>query len=78
MELLKVNNITFSTNNWFKAPSPGEIKIRLFITAILFFPGRGRPHLSTVNCQLSTVNCQLNSTSLAIANFASIIGLKWQ
>ncbi|WP_293155374.1 hypothetical protein [Microcoleus sp. bin48.metabat.b7b8b9.023] len=36
-----------------KAPIPGEIKIRLFITPILFLL------LSTVNCQLSTVNRQL-------------------
>ncbi|TAE07589.1 MAG: hypothetical protein EAZ90_25110 [Oscillatoriales cyanobacterium] len=33
----------------------GEIKIRLFITPILFFIGRGRSQ--TVNCQ--AVNCQL-------------------
>ncbi|MCC3428672.1 MAG: hypothetical protein JGK08_00945 [Microcoleus sp. PH2017_04_SCI_O_A] len=46
-----------------------EIKIRRFITPILFLLGRGRPQavncqLSTVNCQLSTVNCQLNEQSL--------------
>ncbi|MCC3422628.1 MAG: hypothetical protein JGK12_01555 [Microcoleus sp. PH2017_01_SCD_O_A] len=38
-------------------PERGEIKIRLFITPILFLLGRGRSQ--TVNCQLSTVNCQL-------------------
>ncbi|MCC3509763.1 MAG: hypothetical protein JGK29_11840 [Microcoleus sp. PH2017_17_BER_D_A] len=38
-----------------KAPSPGEIKIRLFITPILGLKRRGR-------CQLSTVNCQLNES----------------
>ncbi|MCC3430965.1 MAG: hypothetical protein JGK08_13285, partial [Microcoleus sp. PH2017_04_SCI_O_A] len=36
----------------------GEIKIRLFITPILFLPGRG-------SCQLSTVNCQLNERAIA-------------
>ncbi|WP_293152635.1 MULTISPECIES: hypothetical protein [unclassified Microcoleus] len=33
----------------------GEIKIRLFITPIIFLLGRGRSPM--VNCQLSTVNC---------------------
>ncbi|WP_293360811.1 hypothetical protein [Microcoleus sp. CAWBG24] len=37
------------------SPFEGEIKIRLFITPILFLLGRGR--FQTVNCQLSTVNC---------------------
>ncbi|MCC3429311.1 MAG: hypothetical protein JGK01_11920 [Microcoleus sp. PH2017_03_ELD_O_A] len=32
----------------------GEIKIRLFITPILFLLGKGRCQLSTVNCQLTT------------------------
>ncbi len=42
--------------NWLKAsPFEGEIKIRVFITPILFLLGRGRSQ--TVNCQLSTVNC---------------------
>ena len=38
-------------------PCSGEIKRRLFITPILFLPGRGRPacgQQSTVNSQLST------------------------
>ncbi|MCC3428836.1 MAG: hypothetical protein JGK01_03040 [Microcoleus sp. PH2017_03_ELD_O_A] len=44
------------------------MKIRLFITPILFLLGRGRSQtvncqLSTVNCQLSTVNCQLLKVS---------------
>ncbi|MCC3433608.1 MAG: hypothetical protein JGK01_08410 [Microcoleus sp. PH2017_03_ELD_O_A] len=38
-----------------KKASEEEIKIRLFITPILFLLGRGRSQ--TVNCQLSTVNC---------------------
>ncbi|WP_293146225.1 MULTISPECIES: hypothetical protein [unclassified Microcoleus] len=37
------------------SPFEGEIKIRLFITSILFLLGRGSSQ--TVNCQLSTVNC---------------------
>ena len=37
----------------------GEIKRRLFITPILFLPGRDRYHLSTVNCQLSTENLNI-------------------
>ncbi|WP_293156446.1 MULTISPECIES: hypothetical protein [unclassified Microcoleus] len=39
------------------SPFEEEIKIRLFITSILFLLGRGRSPM--VNCQLSTVNCQL-------------------
>jgi hypothetical protein len=38
----------------------GEIKKRLFITPILFLPGRCRYPRSTVNSQQSTVNSQLN------------------
>ncbi|MCC3468911.1 MAG: hypothetical protein JGK37_23775 [Microcoleus sp. PH2017_06_SFM_O_A] len=41
----------------------GEIKIRLFITPILGFKGRGRS--PSVNCQLSTINCQLLKVALA-------------
>jgi CheY-like chemotaxis protein len=41
--------------------SSGEIKRRLFITPILFLPGRGR--YLAVNCQLSTVNCQLKTNT---------------
>ncbi|WP_293360830.1 hypothetical protein [Microcoleus sp. CAWBG24] len=49
----------YTRNNWLKASPFGvEIKIRRFITPILFLLGRDRPQLSTVNCQLSTVNCQ--------------------
>ncbi|TAE19450.1 MAG: hypothetical protein EAZ39_06905 [Oscillatoriales cyanobacterium] len=53
-EALPLINIT--RKNWLKAsPCSGEIKIKLFITPILFLLGRGRSQ--TVNCQLSTVNC---------------------
>jgi len=51
----------------------GEIKRRLFITPILFLPGRCRPacgQQSTVNSQQSTVNSQQNRVvqiSLAIS-----------
>ncbi|WP_293335252.1 hypothetical protein [Microcoleus sp. CAWBG58] len=49
----------------------GEIKIRLFITPILFLLGRGRGRgncqLSTVNCQLSTVNCQLSTVNCQLS-----------
>ncbi|WP_293147873.1 hypothetical protein [Microcoleus sp. bin48.metabat.b7b8b9.023] len=64
--------VDFYQNNWFKAspfseklksdyslPFEGDIKVRLFITSILFFLGRGCSQ--TVNCQLSTVNCQLST-----------------
>ena len=47
---------SFTRKNWLKAsPFEGEIKIRLFITPILFLLGRGRSQ--TVTGQLSQVNC---------------------
>ncbi|MCC3432600.1 MAG: hypothetical protein JGK01_21500 [Microcoleus sp. PH2017_03_ELD_O_A] len=42
-----------------------EIKRRQFITPMLFLIGRGRPHLSTVNCQLSTDIFSLTNSQLA-------------
>ncbi|MCC3429871.1 MAG: hypothetical protein JGK01_10270 [Microcoleus sp. PH2017_03_ELD_O_A] len=48
--------VSLTRKNWLKAsPRSGEIKIRLFITPILFLLGRGRS--PSVNCQLPTVNC---------------------
>ncbi|WP_293340379.1 hypothetical protein [Microcoleus sp. CAWBG58] len=45
---------------WKLEPFEGVIKIRLLITPILFFLGRG--FSQTVNCQLSTVNCWTKQT----------------
>ncbi|WP_293359187.1 hypothetical protein [Microcoleus sp. CAWBG24] len=69
--------VDFYQNNWFKAspfseklksdyslPFEGDIKVRLFITSILFFLGRGCSQ--TVNCQLSTVNCLIKSSSFQV------------
>ncbi len=58
----------YTRNNWLKASPFGvEIKIRRFITPILFLLGRDRPQLSTVNCQLSTVNCQLSTVNCQLS-----------
>ncbi|MFS8117152.1 MAG: hypothetical protein ACMG55_01480 [Microcoleus sp.] len=56
------DSLPITRNNWLKAsPLKGEIKIRLFITPILFL------QQSTVNSQQSTVNSQ-QSTELQITN----------